>query len=175
MPSDALSVQRHAEIIYDSIHETRDLHATNDPYASCPPDLNFYPIVEEKELQRQAVVVKYLWENGIRDVEKRDVHGNTALHYLAGCREFNGELMDWWIEQEGVERVWREGSNDYGASPEELYYAGQIAKRDRARGWMPWFDRSRWTDARKRRKEDIWKGLIHEKKRQILESGSMHE
>jgi hypothetical protein len=43
------------------------------------------------------------------------------------------------------------------------------------RGYMPWFDRSRWTDARKRRKEEIWKGLLREKKRQILETGSMHE
>ena len=46
---------------------------------------------------------------GITDVEKRDVHGNSALHYLAGCRDFNDELMNWWIEQQGVERVWREG------------------------------------------------------------------
>jgi hypothetical protein len=175
MPSDALAVQRHAEIIYDSIHETRDLHASNDPYASCPPDLNFYPVTDEKELQRQTAVVKYLWENGITDVERRDVHGNTALHYLAGCRDFNDELMNWWIEQQGVEKVWRESSNEYGASPEELYYAGQIAKRDRVRGYMPWFDRSRWTDARKRRKEEIWNGLLREKKRQILETGSMHE
>jgi hypothetical protein len=161
MPSDALQVQRHSEIIYRSIHETRDLHARNDPHAHWPPDRAHDPLCNKAQFQQQTAVVKFLWDNGITGVDKRDVHGNTPLHYLVGCRSVNQELLTWWLEQPGVNIIWRECLNDYEATPEELFSAGEKATGEGANGWRPWFVRS-WTEERVKKKQEIWKDLLGE-------------
>jgi ankyrin repeat protein len=159
MPADALEVQRHSEIIYKSIHETRDLHARNDPYAHCAPDRGRDSVFDESRFEQQTSVVKFLWAHGINGVELKDVHGNTPLHYLVGCRSVNQELLTWWLEKAGVNAIWRKCLNNYEATPEEMHRAGEKAKRDRANGWRPWFARS-WTKDRVKRKQKIWRDLL---------------
>jgi hypothetical protein len=169
MPSNALEVQRHSEIIYRSIHETRDLHARNDPHARCPPDRATCPIVDDSQFEQQTAVVKFLWDNGITGVEKRDVHGNTPLHYLVGCRTVNQELLTWWLEQEqpGVAAIWEKCLNNYGATPKALFYAGEKVKREGDNGWRPWLGRL-WTEERVKRKQEIWKDLLGERAKRHL-------
>jgi hypothetical protein len=167
MPSDALEVQRHSEIIYKSIHETRDLHARNDPYAHCPPDRGRDPVSDESRFAQQTAVIKFLWDKGVTGVEHRDVHGNTPLHYLVGCRSVNRELLTWLLEKPGVETIWRECLNYYKATPEEMFYSGERAQKEGANGWRPWFKRS-WTEERVKRKQEIWRDLLGENARRQL-------
>lgn len=167
MPSNALEVQRHSEIIYRSVHETRDLHARNDPHAHCPPDRAHEPVCDKAQLEQQTAVVKFLWDNGITGVGKRDVHGNTPLHYLVGCRSVNQELLTWWLEQPGVGAIWKDCSNNHEATPDELFHAGEKANREGANGWRPWFMRS-WTEERVKKKQEIWKDLLGENARRKL-------
>jgi ankyrin repeat protein len=167
MPSDALEVQRHSEIIYKSIHETRDLHARNDPYAHCAPDRGRDPVFDESRFEQQTAVIKFLWDNGITGIEQKDVHGNTPLHYLVGCRSVNQELLTWWLEKPGVNAIWRECINYYEATPEEMFYSGERAQKEGANGWRPWFARS-WTEERVKRKQEIWRDLLGENARRRL-------
>lgn len=166
MPSDALEVQRHSEVIYKSIHETRDLHARNDPYAHCAPDRSCDPVFG-LQFEQQTAVVKFLWDNGITGVEQRDVHGNTPLHYLVGCRSVNQELLTWWLEKPNVDKIWRECLNNYEATPKEMFYSGERAQKEGANGWRPWFKRS-WTEERVKRKQEIWRALLGENARRQL-------
>lgn len=185
LPADSTHVQRHSKTIYQSIHETRDLSPMND--ADAP-----YPILEagwadpgnsEKwyvDFGAQTEVVKYLYENGITNLESTDVHGNTALHYLCGCKIINWELLDWLRQQENGEDIFQYAPNIYNSWPEELfvegselYYAALEAKGVANReNWFPaecmerdlegpqeWFDRE-YTKDRVRMKEQIWKKLL---------------
>jgi len=167
MPSDALEVQRHSKIIFQSIHETRDLHAWSDPHAHCPPDRAHDSICGNAHFEQQTAVVQFLWDSGITGVEKRDVHGNTPLHYLVGCRTVNQELLTWWLEKPGVDTIWRECLNNCEASPEGLFYAGEKANKEGANGWRSWFVRL-WTEERVKRKQEIWKDLLSENARRQL-------
>ena len=158
MPADSLHVQRRAEVIYRSVHETRDLRPFNDPHAQFPPKYDAPPSIFEGEFAAQTSIVKYLWENGFKDIEARDVHGNTALHYLAGCHSMNWGLLGWLYEVDGdVERVFREARNAVGATPGELACAaGECSSKF---GWCEWFERFN-SRARVKRKEEIWRGLL---------------
>ncbi|CZR59343.1 uncharacterized protein PAC_09235 [Phialocephala subalpina] len=158
MPANALEVQRHSETVYKSIHETRDLHAQNDPYASQPLECAHYPY-KRTNFENQTAVVKFLWGRGAADVSERDVHGNTALHYLSGYREANVGLLDWWRLQPGVNTVFRECNNMYEASPEDLLHDSRRAVELEISGWKPWFNRTR-RDERMVRKQAIWKDLL---------------
>jgi hypothetical protein len=111
MPADSLEVMRHSKEIYRSIHETRHLHPTNDPNIIGG---GFDKVYDVKDHSRQTAVVKYVWDNGTQDLEKTDTHGNTALHYLAGYRNVNWDLIIWWQYQQGVEGIWTERNNKYG-------------------------------------------------------------
>lgn len=119
-------------MIFQSIHETRNLHARNDrpdqdSYerrgANLPP-LKICDSSTERERANQMEIVLYLWENGIINIEKEDVHGNTALHYLAGCKFINDSLLTWLRNQPGVEDLWQSAQNRYGATPQDLYRSG---------------------------------------------------
>ncbi|KAH7393501.1 hypothetical protein BKA64DRAFT_89405 [Cadophora sp. MPI-SDFR-AT-0126] len=166
MPANASQVQRHSEIICKSIHESRDLRAHNDIFARRPYSVSpgFLPDVDfsEEDCEKQTAMVKYLWSQGIEDIEVQDVHGNTALHYLAGCKEINWELLTWWRELPGVNWVWLHSYNRYEASPGELANANQWARTEEEsdpKPWKPWFE-SWWKVGRESRKRTIWKRLL---------------
>jgi hypothetical protein len=59
MPADSLEVMRHSKEIYQSIHETRGLHPTNDPNIIGG---GFDKVYDVKDHSRQTAVDKYVWE-----------------------------------------------------------------------------------------------------------------
>jgi hypothetical protein len=92
MPADSLEVMRHSKEINQSINETRGLQPTNDPSIIGG---GFDKVYDVKDHSRQTAVVKYVWDSGTQDLEKTHTHGNTALHYLAGYRNVNWDLIIW--------------------------------------------------------------------------------
>ncbi|KAE8440654.1 hypothetical protein EG329_006850 [Mollisiaceae sp. DMI_Dod_QoI] len=166
MPANSLEVQRHSELVYKSIHETRDLHAQNDPHAACPPGSDF-PIFRKTDFENQAAMVRFLCESGIVNFDKKDIHGNTALHYLCGYREQNVELLDRWLEQPGVLSIFSKSRNIYGATPEELLRESRRAQHVEFSGWKPWFKRS-LKEERLARKQAIWRDLLGDEARRII-------
>ncbi|TVY34579.1 hypothetical protein LSUB1_G006651 [Lachnellula subtilissima] len=154
MCANVAQIQRHSDIIRKSIHETRDLRPFDDINPECFSHGCGY-------FSAQTEMVKYLWNNGVRDFSKLDVHGNTALHYLAGCRGLNEELFAWLLSEGGSETlcVWQEAQNIHGATPKILEMAskgvrlvnGDAAKID--------FDRH-WSKARAHRKAETWREVL---------------
>ena len=161
LPADSTEVQRLSQKIALTIHETRGLHTG--------PDLSADPIachIQSYEdgylplprLRIQNQVIKFLWNNGIRDIEKKDIHGNTALHYLASYKIVNMGIIDWLFDQdESVEQVWNGSGSQSHVSPREL--ADQGVSVSSTISWEPWFDR-KWTNERVKKKQEIWKGLL---------------
>jgi ankyrin repeat protein len=169
MPANSLYVQRHSEIVFRSIHETRDLSFSNDRFPA--PETAFPNWTTQafytNHFPAQAAVVKYLWEQGIRDLDAKDVHGNTPLHYLAGCHIMNHQLLNWWLivlKDANVERIWKESRNAVGATPKDLYLEAEKVRIEGNFGWKPWFER-KWRSARVERKESIWKWLLENRVR----------
>lgn len=156
MPADASQVQRYASVICRSIHETRNLRPFNDTNALRASS----PACEVKHFA-QAEIVKYLWESGITDIEKRDVHGNTALHYLASSRYINQELLDWWLDVGGlnVADLWHESYNEYGITPGQMEAAGKEVRETRGDVLELQLERY-YSDERAKIKEEIWKDLL---------------
>jgi ankyrin repeat protein len=172
MPLNSSHIQRRAEIVYRSIHETSDMKAYNDPHARYPPEVDDPIERYETHFRAQTAIIKFLWEKRIRNFEARDVHGNTALHYLAGCQSMNWEVLRWLFERNGerdgleddeavcdVESIWRESMNGVGATPEDLADAARRVRDEGVSGWCPWFEREN-SRARCQRKEYIWRGLL---------------
>lgn len=158
MPACSIRIQRHASIIRKSIHETRDTRPFNDYNSLGPISDRILP--PETDLTRQSLVVNYLWESGIRDIEARDIHGNTALHYLAGCRTINRGLLDWWFGDMTVEKVWNHSWNIYGFSPYMLEIAG--AKVEKGPGGYTFAENEEcnFLAGRIEKKENVWNELL---------------
>jgi hypothetical protein len=158
MPADASQVQRYAGIICQSIHETRDLRPFNDTNALRARSIC---INKEKHFAAQTEIVQYLWQNGITHLDKRDVHGNTALHYLAGCRAVNQELLDWWFKIGGLNVAdhWHNSYNEQGTTPGQMEAAGKEVRTTRADALESQLERY-YSDERARKKEKIWRDLL---------------
>ncbi|KAL8904124.1 MAG: hypothetical protein Q9207_003475 [Kuettlingeria erythrocarpa] len=106
---------------------------------------------------RQLDVVRYLLENcETIDVAATDVHGNTALHYLASHRDVNEALLDvlWDGDDHATEEAWRGIKNRYGYTAAELFKSGHDAVEE---------DRPFWTvidewEAKRSQEKGIWEG-----------------
>jgi hypothetical protein len=74
------------------------------------------------ELRQQASVCKLLvTELGPGVIGIAYIHGNTALHYLAGSWFLNEDLIAWLRAQTGGERVWQDTKNRWGHTPQALW------------------------------------------------------
>ncbi|KUJ19746.1 ankyrin [Mollisia scopiformis] len=166
MPENAMEVQRHSQVVHYSIHETRDLHARNDPHAHRPPKGRHHEY-KKTDPQAQMDVVRFLWERGIVDVQKTDVHGNTALHYLCGFRDPNQALLNWWLEQPGVRTVFATKRNMYNSTPQDLLRESELAQEAELSGWKPWWERMR-KEERVAQKQAIWRGLLGDEAKREL-------
>jgi hypothetical protein len=84
------------------------------------------------ELQQQEDICKHIIsELGATHIDLTDVHGNTALHYLAGAWFVNEVLICWMREQIGGEAVWTSAENMWGHTPLALWEDNQ-AERSKA-------------------------------------------
>lgn len=104
---------------------------------------------------RQLDVVRYLLEQcRTIDVAARDVHRNTALHYLASHREINEELLDLLWDENHAEEAWREIKNRYGFTAAELFKSGRNVTEEDKEFWKVLDE---WAKQREMDKE-IWEG-----------------
>lgn len=82
----------------------------------------------EDHAQQEAVCKLLLQDLGSSQMGLRDKHGNTMLHYLASTKTSNLALIDWLKTQENGARIWKEITNFWGHTPEDLYEDGESAR-----------------------------------------------
>jgi hypothetical protein len=123
-----------------SVHDTRSLsfsHAIGYPsgdqrYDSHGRKIDWFqerpapcvplPRTPKDELRRQEEVCKLIIaELGAEHICIADVHGNTALHYLASAFDLNEDLIVWMREQAGGEDVWQKTENMWGHTPQAIW------------------------------------------------------
>lgn len=135
---------RTSEKVEQSIHDFRSLHGTSlneqlprrkqfDSDGKQLPRQSLYdddghviPVVKERdvpeELRRQQEVCKLIIsELGTEQIGLKDIHGNTALHYLAGAWDPNESLVSWMRAQSNAEWVWQNAENMWGHTPRALW------------------------------------------------------
>jgi hypothetical protein len=131
-----------SETAEQSIHEVRGLYCSDmiaHPPGSArydtwgrkidyiPPSERTAPLCPlpqtlDDELQRQGQISKLLvTELGAEQIGISDIHGNTALHYLAGVRSTNDSLIAWMREQVDGEDVWQRTKNMWGHTPQAIW------------------------------------------------------
>lgn len=156
-------VNMHSLPIYNSIHEFRTLDTTWRPMylsynsndrgngpssrgrvrgrrttgASRGPN---YQNVPQHQLDAQAEVISYILkilpeENMIR----RDIHGNTFLHYLTSIRNPDEVLLTLLRTYSAGEAAWNTITNSRGFTAKNLFQAGQTAKKDWEKREMPFW------------------------------------
>jgi hypothetical protein len=79
-------------------------------------------------VQQEAVCKIIVQELGSSEIALPDKHGNTVLHYLAGAKFPNMPLIDWLKSQKNGASAWREATNSWGYTPEELYADAVFAR-----------------------------------------------
>lgn len=151
LPLDERSVDMRSEAVYKSIHETRNLSEVDhyfrdrheksqiDNYSEARVILNIEDLVGFQErvcssgaacssqtsttdsLTEQIVMVQYLFRYNVADVSQQDVHGNTALHYLASHIPVNNQLIEPLRLQPGGARAWNILRNRYGFTHKTSY------------------------------------------------------
>lgn len=135
---------RTSEKVEQSIHDFRSLHGTalneqlpgrkqfDSDGKQIPPqplyddDGRVIPVVKERdvpdELRRQEELYKLIIsELGTEQIGLKDIHGNTALHYLAGAWDPNESLVSWMRAQSNAEWVWQNAENMWGHTPRALW------------------------------------------------------
>lgn len=103
---------------YDEFGRKIDWFAEQQRSASLvPPQRN-----SDDELHRQEEVCKLVTAKlGAEHIGIADVHGNTALHYLASAFDLNKDLIAWMREQVGGENVWQNTVNMWGHTPQAIW------------------------------------------------------
>lgn len=109
----------------------------------------------------QVEVVRYILQSKIQVLDATDVHGNTAIHYLAGQRFHNEDLISILRSLPEFPRAWREIKNRFGHAAGKLYLDSKAVDED---GPEPVFWKEREHDAWKRgnQKSKLWKVKLHE-------------
>ena len=164
LPLNERYIQMHSKEIYESIHEVRSLsdesaemahiegrdpadsyvrareniirtkRLLTRPFTRIPARFS-WDLPSEEYFASQIEVLGYLLGNSEQDVAKGDVHGNTALHYLASHRAVNREAVALLRGLPDGERVWMQARNRYGYTPGELLDAGKRAVEDAPKGF----------------------------------------
>ncbi|KAL8847372.1 MAG: hypothetical protein Q9221_007583 [Calogaya cf. arnoldii] len=104
--------------------------------------------------RRQVDVVGYLLQNcPSLDLAAADVHGNTALHYLASHRDINSALLDLLWSHDAAEEAWRFMENRYGFTAADLFKSGFNVNENEEKEFWGVIDK--WEREREKEKE-IW-------------------
>ncbi|MCJ1400042.1 hypothetical protein MMC11_003245 [Xylographa trunciseda] len=155
-------IQLFAPKSYASLHELRTLDphfrrarlqpARSSASTSCPPQPapqnswadyrrapssgkhDVFPLPSSDYFPAQTAVVRYLLASGTQDVAAQDVHGNTALHYLAGHRVVNEALVAM-LRERGPEEVWAAVRNRWGWTPKDVWLDGKESVEEPHKGF----------------------------------------
>ncbi|KAL8671647.1 MAG: hypothetical protein Q9168_003853 [Polycauliona sp. 1 TL-2023] len=121
--------------------------------------------------RRQVEVVRYLFENcKTLDIAAKDIHGNTALHYLASYRNINEELLDLLWQEDYAEEAWRANKNRYGFTAAELFRSGFNVVEDEKDFWR---GLDGW-EAKQEEERDIWEQKFRVAGHEAVERGVLH-
>lgn len=100
----------------------------------------------DEDQTRRGVVVRFLLEQiqGVTaDLRKQDIHGNTALHYLASYRKIDETLLQELravaARESESEDPWSGIRNHWGFTVEDLYWGSETARQDWAKEYMPFW------------------------------------
>ncbi len=108
--------------------------------------------------RRQIETVNYLLQNHkTLDVAATDIHGNTALHYLACHRDINEALLDLLWNEGGAEEAWRATRNRYGFTAAELFKSGYDVDEEEEKEFWDVIGEQRATRVRK---EELWEQIL---------------
>ena len=145
MPENEQDIRILAPKIFQSIHEARTLNSHWLPAISTyyepshPPEDQLFVTTSwsfdarrsivsprrttfgEIHVQQTAIVKRLSLILGTSEFDKADIHGNTALHYLASFAHPNDELIGWLQAHRDVEKIWNEAVNIWGHTPHDLY------------------------------------------------------
>ncbi|KAL1961765.1 hypothetical protein VTN77DRAFT_1091 [Rasamsonia byssochlamydoides] len=91
-----------------------------------------------KDFESQTELVKYLLESGTQSLTAFDSDLNTPLHYLAGARVVNVDLINFLRELPDGEHAWSEMPNWYGYTAKELFEDGERVRERKD----PWFKKA---------------------------------
>lgn len=186
MPANSTHIQRYSKAIFESIHEVRFLslgpqkkpasckrHHSSWSYIPCYQCRGIEPEYSsdmEDYFPQQTAMVQYLMESDIlcsQDLYCQDVHGNTALHYLAGHKYVNLALLGWLLARYDVKNSWTGVENRYGYTAAMLFDDGLRAAQDgRCFDLKPWFKR-RYSVMRAKIKDAVWERLLEEIKDEV--------
>ncbi|KAK6434156.1 hypothetical protein LTR95_009666 [Oleoguttula sp. CCFEE 5521] len=81
---------------------------------------DMYPTASEQWESQDAICKLLVAELGPKTIAQCDMHGNTALHYLAGVKDLNLDLIEWLRSQHGANAIWHGSVNYWGHTPADL-------------------------------------------------------
>lgn len=159
LPLDERFVNWHSEPVYRSVHETRDLselsgalkarfgETQSNDYSTArdildendlshstfasPETTDHLPASStESYFPDQIAIIQYLYECNAANISKQDVHGNTALHYLASHCSVNHQLVTWLRSQDQGQQAWGGLKNRYGFTAQDILSSNEVAVRN---------------------------------------------
>lgn len=77
--------------------------------------------VEVEKQKQENTCIRLVLSSGAGQVSVADIHGNTALHYLAASVFVSESLITWLRSQSGGKQVWQTSSNLWGHTPRDLW------------------------------------------------------
>ena len=142
LPLHDTHINHYSRKCHDSMHELRCLDRTT-------PNLRLHPHPYPDQLLHrdpttissnitvsslplddpaQTAILLYLLRYTSISLGDQDIHGNTPLHYLAGHRVVNVDLLQTLRHEHGGEAIWLESKNFWGYTPRELFEDGEAAR-----------------------------------------------
>lgn len=145
LPLNDTYINHHSPKCHASIHELRCLDRTTRNQVLHPHPMPNQPLRRNPNSSLsshstssmssdhtvQSNLLLYLLQHTSIPLGAQDIHGNTALHYLAGHRFVNTPLLEMLRNEHmgfGGEIVWAESRNRWGFTPQELFEEGDSVK-----------------------------------------------
>lgn len=121
----------------------------------------------ESHFQNQTAMVHHLYNCSVASVSQQDIHGNTALHYLASYRVVNYPLMTWLRSQDQGQYAWDVLRNRYGFTAHDLLSSNEAAVEN-PEGHSFWYS-SNLRYKRNREQEKQLRASVEERRWAILQ------
>lgn len=145
LPLNDSYINHHSAKCHASIHELRclDRNTQNQTLHPHPPPNQLLrrrpnsslstpsPPSLSSDHPAQTALLLHLLRHTSIPLSTQDIHGNTPLHYLAGHRIVNTELLQILLSEDngfGGESVWAGSRNRWGFTPQELFEEGDKVK-----------------------------------------------